>query len=444
MASKISAGLASQDSSPSLFLDYSFGFSRTSQVSCMPHVSTVSFQPGAALSWRQREASAPINTVDLSPDLRILLTSARLQLTSAQEERLQQLCEQILDWPKLIDLADRLLMLPLAYRHLRSLPANTVSAEHLSSMRQSCQARILRLIAMAAEQRRLVQQVLHPLNISYAFFKGPSLALRYYGELGLRQYRDLDVLVAPKDMATLVMALVDRGYVTQPQVLEGAALAFTCRYLAGEMKLLSPRGIVIELHPWLDRKGCIFPTSSLLAQAESFPTGEMGCRVLPTTALFVYICYHHSRHQWSRLHWLADLDALQRHPSFDLSAVQALAKQLGLQATVNAALSLYQVCGQAEPEAVDLVGLPERTMRDACLQSLVTGQERKTAQRSTVDFSFAWQVKYRYLWSLLTAYLRPTYSDYQALPLPRPLYPLYYLMRPLRAGWIVVRRRVWP
>lgn len=378
----------------------------------------------------------------LSPDLQLLITCARLELTSLQQEQVRGLCRQIADWSATMHLADRHLVLPLVYRHLRSLEPETISKSALSAMRQLHQNRLIHIMGMVAEQQRLVQQVFHPLGASYALVKGSSLALRYYGNLGLRQWRDIDVLIAPDRMFEIAQAMVDRGYRTYPEALGGRALKFACQHPAGETKLISPQGTVIELHPWLDRKGCIFPTQKVLALAEPLKMNGKVCQVLPTCLLFVYICYHHSRHQWSKLHWLADLDAFQRHPSFDLAATQTVAAELGLGSTVQAALALHQACGQPNPQAVVLHNQRDRTMRDACLHSLATGQELQTSLRPAVDFSFTWQVKLRYLFALTIAYLRPTYSDYKAWPLPSVLYPLYYLIRPMRAAGIVITRRV--
>lgn len=376
----------------------------------------------------------------IGPDLQLLISCARVELTLLQREHLHELCNQITNWPALIDLADRNLILPLVYRHLRSLTAEAVPVPVFSAMRGLCQQRVLRLMSMVAEQQCLVQQIFHPLNISYALVKGSSLAQRYYGELGLRQWRDIDVLVSPTRMFDIVQAMVNLGYRTQPEILLARELKFACQHPAGETKLISPRGTVIELHPWLDRKGCIFPTQKLLAQTEALDISGVTCQVLPTTALFVYICYHHSRHQWAKLHWLTDLDAFQRHPSFDLSAIQAMASRLGLTSTVEAAISLHKAFSFSDPQAVFLPYKYERTMRDACLMSIVKGEKIDTRKRLGVDFSFTWQVKIRYLCALTVAYLRPTYSDYKAWPLPPMLHPLYYLVRPIRMLGIVLSR----
>jgi hypothetical protein len=392
-------------------------------------------------------AAAQAREIDtrLTPELQLLLTCARLELTDAQKQRLTRLCGEIVDWSSLMNLAHHHLMLPLAYRHLRSLAPEVIPAPALATMRSLCQRRVIEIMTMAAEQQRLVTQVLQPLGIPYVLFKGPSLALRYYGQLGLRQARDVDMLIAPSHLLALSKTLLERGYRLDPghlterydQGLTPDDLGAACRYL-NVVTLISPNGVRLELHRLIDSHGYIFRTDDLLAKAENFDINGSPCQMLPTSELFVYICYHHSRHQWSRLHWLADLDAFQRHASFDLQAIQDVANQWGLWPTVASALALHQACSEAMPESAELYSAQAHSMRDACLQMLAAGPEnevRLMQNRPTPDFNFSWQIRFWYLCYLTFLHVHPTYADYKAWPLPLSMHSIYYVARPVRLIW---------
>jgi hypothetical protein len=409
---------------------------------------TLSIPDSTSIALRQAETGHT-----LSPELQLLLTCARLELTPPQQQRLRRLCGEITDWSALTRLADRHFILHLVYRHLRASASEAMPESVLAAMHPICQNRILRMIAIAGEQQRLVQRVLEPLGVPYALFKGPSLALRYYGELGLRQCSDIDVLIAPQYLVQVAEVLLAQGYTLDPgqlsdrygtQALTAQDLGAACRYL-NEVTMISPSGFCLELHRLIDSNGYLFRTDALLAKAESIQLNGVNCQVLPTTALFVYICYHHSRHQWSQLHWLVDLDAIQRHPSFDLEAVVAFAKRSGLGPTVAAALALHQTCAQAEPQLVPLANEQARSMRDACLYMLGASSAEQLAlmqNRSTPDFNFDWQIHLWYRCYLVVQQIRPTYADYKAWPLPLSLHLLYYLVRPVRLAWKQIAHQV--
>ena len=345
------------------------------------------------------------------------------------------LCQKIEDPSELIFLAQTHMILSLMYKHLSGLRMEESSPALMKALRTRCFASVGLTLRLGAEQQQLVSEVLQPLDVPYVLFKGPSLAVRYYGDLGLRQARDIDVLIKGTRLFEVVEALLERGYRLYPGMLADLFdepfanrqdIEAACRYL-NVITLVSPNGILLELHRFVDTMGHIFAPQMLLAMAEPLEFRGVSYQVLTTTALFVYICYHHSRHQWSRLHWLADLDALQRDPSFDLSAVRQLAARLGLTSVVNAALELHRACADSDPGAVDLTDPLARSMRDACLKNIASRDNLPASHRP--PDSTSWMARMRY-WAAI--YLRPSYTDYKVWPLPTPLQPVYYLSRPFR------------
>lgn len=385
---------------------------------------SLSLSPSARLAPAQ-QADSP-----LTSEVQLLLTCARLELTPSQQQRLHYLCGEVSDWPALMDQADRHLIVPLVYRHLKTVDSQSVPALALEQMHALCQNRVIRMMAMAAAQQRLVQQILQPLGVAYVLLKGPSLAQRYYGGLGLRQCRDIDILVDPARLLDVVDAFVAFGYqiISHENFKTRQDLEAGCRY-ESVVTVVSPDGFRVELHQRLDHRGHVFNPDYLLSKAEPFTVNGVLYQLLPTPALFVYICYHHSRHQWAHLHWLTDLDAFQRHSSFDRQAVETFATEVGLRATVRASLALHQACSSATPHRVILESQAEKSMRDACLRSLASKEQVKALHGRQADVFDAWYIWLRYL---VIVFSHPTYEDYKALPLPQTWQWIYYLIHPFR------------
>ncbi|PMR71875.1 hypothetical protein CR158_17820 [Halomonas heilongjiangensis] len=377
----------------------------------------------------------------LDPVLQLLLLLARLELDDAQSQAARALCQRITDWARVTHEARQRFILPVVYRHLRLLEAEGLSQDQWRDMKRDCLAVIQHNLFMSAAQRQLRDELLVPLGIPHLFFKGPSLAARYYDDPGLRFCRDIDVLVSPEQLVGLLQAAVDRGYTPyMPKGLgrDPGGLAFAAN-VHRVVSLLSPQGAPIEIHQQIDGSRMLYATGALLDDAEQHTLDGTPMAVMPTAELFVYACLHHTRHHWSHLHWLMDIDAIQRHASFDPEAVKACAMRRRLGTTLEASLELYRVLSTPGPWDEATISRNGRDLLGACLTALQGGWEEEMALRKTrmsKDFAFAWQASRRHRlhgrMQGILKFLLPTYADYHRWPLPRRWQWVYRLSRPIR------------
>lgn len=377
----------------------------------------------------------------LDSTLRLLVLLARLELSVPQQQHAMALCARIDDWTEVTRQAKQQFVLPLVYRHLRHLSPPSLSSQDAAQMRSQCLSILQHNLHLAAEQQRLVRELLDPLKIPHLFFKGPSLAARYYDDPAIRFCRDIDLLVPCDRVADLLEAALQHDYqALDPKQLtpDRSSLDFAVR-IQPVITITSPRGIKIEVHRQPDKTGRLYQTDALLEDRTPLPLGDAVIWTMPTSELFVYICLHHTRHYWSHLHWLVDLDAIQRHSDFDLGEVYARAKKRNLTSTVKASMELYHALAQPEPSLAQGLGENGRILLNACLATLQGGHDAEWAlrhTRPTPDFAFAWQTTTSYLMAYRIRRpvmpLMPTYTDYHFLPLPPRWQWLYYAVRPCR------------
>lgn len=404
--------------------------------------------------------SASAADAALSPALHLLLACSRAHPDAAEIiTRLARVPEPA----RLTALARHHLILPLVYARLKAafatLPAgDPPTPGWLTEMAAESRKAAMTNLLQQAELEQLARQHLTPRGIGYVVVKGLSLAARYYPDISLRQSRDIDLLVEPARLHPLVEDLLAHGYrlLAAPQVRSARDLRAYCR-MNGEINMVSPRGVPVQVHQLLDFSGCQFrvPAGELIARAETCAHGARAYPVMGTTDLFVYICHHHGRHQWSRLHWLADLDALQSHRDFDLAAVNRRARQLGLAPVVQAALALHGLLFRATALPAGAPAFARGVVAD-CLHFLREDspppeQLRDQERRSGSGIARAWTRHFTYNWRSNTAwrsracYLlsvwKPTYADYLFLPLPLALHGLYAPLRPLRWSVEIIRGR---
>lgn len=386
-----------------------------------------------------------IAPTQLDPCLRLLLLLARLHLSEEQSRAALALCEGIDDWEVFTRRAQERFILPLVYRHLRRLAPPSLPEEQLELMKLHSLNVLQHNLNVTAALRDLVKELLHPLELQHVFFKGPTLAGRYYDEPAMRFCQDIDVLIPHERMAELLGAALKSGYTPlDPEALsdDSTSLAFVAR-VQKVVTLVSPRRVAIEFHQRIDNIGSIYDSRQVLALAEPMRMANNYFSVMPTAELFVYICWHHTKHYWSHLHWLVDLDAIQRHPTFDLDAVLACAERRNLRATVEASLELFNALatpGLWREEALSEHGREMLAMSLKAMQGDHQVELAMRRQKVTPDFSFSWQARpaQSLRWKLLgwTRLFRPSYADYQSWPLPPAWQWLYRVTRPFRESYV--------
>lgn len=377
----------------------------------------------------------------LSPVHQLLVLLARLQLSASQRRVALNLCSRIDDWSNVTEQSSRRFLLPLVYRHLRCLDPPGVRPESLSLMRQKSIGVVQHSLRVSSVQQHLIKELLAPLNVPYLFFKGPTLAVRYYGDPGLRFCRDIDLLIPSGKIVPFLEGAFQCGYrLYKPEGIKlgSESLSFAVTVFP-VITLMSPQGIPVEVHRRIDKAASLYDTEDLIGKAEPFVIENRVLPMMPTNELFVYLCFHHTRHRWSHLHWLSDIDAIQHSPDFDLEKVYADAAHRGLTATVEAALAMYRACSEIGSSREIMLGAHEKELLVSCITNLQGDRCVELAQRRgncTADFAFTWQVSKIRRWTYRLRewadMCRPTYADYRSLPLPPRWRWLYWLTRPFR------------
>src|SRR5688572_19708204 len=115
--------------------------------------------------------------------------------------------DHVRDWESVLDIALRHRVLPRVWRNAAALiPQPYAQRMHEHALRNTQSA--LQNIQRTIETVQLLEQ--H--GIASIVLKGPLLAQRLYGDLGLRMCSDVDLLVRPEDSLRAARLLSDSGY----------------------------------------------------------------------------------------------------------------------------------------------------------------------------------------------------------------------------------------
>jgi hypothetical protein len=287
--------------------------------------------------------------------------AALLQCAAAHPDlsKLSALLHEV-SWPALMTLAAAHGVTSRLASAVTRLQENLVSQEFAHKLRQLQRAQVLSTLQMTAELFRLVDQF-RDAGLDIVLVKGPSLALRAYGDTGAREYGDLDFLVRQQDILRATELMISAGYKPEIAVESLSPQRIPGQYLF--VRIAAP--LLVELHT--ERTMRYFP---LGLPIEKFFTRRQYVSVdgqqIPTLAIedeLLLICIHGSKHLWERLSLVADVAAfLTRQTSLNWEHAFATARAVGAERMLHTGLLLASsLLGAALPQNVQAMLQSDRS-----------------------------------------------------------------------------------
>ncbi len=372
----------------------------------------------------------------------MLLASALIPLQKPEIENLQGFCCPSLDWAAFIALAARHHLIPTVYRNLSTHCAAAVPASDLAELKSQAGLQRQRVLQLLAELARLSPSFARA-GVPLCVLKGPLLAQRLFGDIGLRSSTDLDVLVPVEMLAQAGELLLAHG--CQPVF---PVRPFTPRQWQVYQQdwynttyHLPTAQLTIELHWTIASPNLVPPGAArqMLSRIQALPRGDGGLFTLAEQDLPVYLLIHGSKHNWVRLKWLVDFVAWMRQAgSQDTQALAASMHALGLSRSLGQGFLLaHWLFGEPLPgwfHALDANDPHIRRLARGSVKALMNPDYRGQVEGRFLRFRETFYLMglkkgLRYKWATLEKFwVRP--EDWQDLPLPDSLFFLYPLLRP--------------
>jgi len=370
----------------------------------------------------------------------LLLYCARLRLAPNDRERLRALASSGLNWDEVLQETRRQSIIPFLYHHLQGQCVDLVPPKLLDTLRDEYVRVAAASMALAAELCAITK-LLEGQGVASLPYKGPVLALQAYGDIALRTFTDLDLLVRRCDVSTAREILGSRGYSPIDELTlaqERAILRFE-----HNLPLVNSTGdIVVELHWSVAPAAFTFPIrmEGLWERAAPMSLGGQSTRGICVDDLILLLSVHGARHAWSAIEWISGIAELIRQPgNVRWDRVIRDAEQLHVARIVRLGVALANNLLDAPIPA------PVRRWIDHDLRiprlvawvaaRLFTPTDRDSATHQWAVFQFEMAVKDGAREQMRDGFRRvmyPAANDWAAAGLPDALFPLYYLIRPGR------------
>lgn len=287
----------------------------------------------------------------------------------------------------------------------------------------------------AAEQLGRIADALATRGLRVAAFKGAALAAVLHGDLAAREYNDIDLIVAAADVDVAEDVLEIFGY----RNIQGDR-RFRRVFLAHQRQYAFTHAdqATIDLHWAFTADHVPFPLAAeeIWAALEEVTIGHHRVATVGGADLALLLAGHGTKEGWRSLGWICDFALLlDRRRELDWSAIHRRAGARGCGDCVLLACAMAErLLGVVAPDAL-AAQIGENARVDALASTLVADL-RQDLPESGTRHNLADLDLCDSRWTRLTASLRigltPTVSDYHALPLPPPLWPLYRVTRPFR------------
>jgi hypothetical protein len=357
--------------------------------------------------------------VTLRPEAELLLACARVTPDPGARGPIARLAG-LADWDAFMALAARHGLQQLAYEHLAT--AGDVVPKPVMVRLWSWRERLVRQNRLMAAELAGLLTVLAREGIDAIPYKGPALAEELYGDVGLRQFGDLDILLAPADVLRAKALLEARGYASDFPLTPATEQAFL--HAAAQYHLAmtrEDRSVVVELHWRIDPDIAIEP-------------GDRSARAFSPDELLLVLLIHGSKHRWSSLGWVVDVAEALRRGNLDWASIAARARSLRCERRVALGLLLANRLLQA-PVPADVLARYAALPGIEALCGELGGSllEIDPGERGAFDMLRdnlgLYDTPGQRMKHLLDTLWSPSLVEWTRWPLPRALHILYPALR---------------
>lgn len=243
-----------------------------------------------------------------------------------------------LNWNVTLELATAHGVLNLLAARLKETGFPAIPAAAREELQNRTRAKNLFTLSLTAELFRILDEF-RQAGVTAIPVKGPVVSLFAYGDPGMRNYTDLDLLVRQEEIlpaSGLMSKLQFEAQVPEQAIRAGK--------IPGEYQFTRPgTQVIVELHTENTLRYYPQPVrfADMFARQRRILLDGKEIPVLRLEDEFLFDCIHGTKDFWERLMWAADIAAMvARHPELDWAMARQAAKDVGAERMLYVALAL--------------------------------------------------------------------------------------------------------
>src|SRR3954453_20144544 len=271
-----------------------------------------------------------VDALRLRPELRLLLACARSGSEQEKEVALQRLLADGIDWTLFAQTAVAQGFAGFAANTLLRLTPDSIPDDILGAFHAIVDETGRGNRALFDELARVLE-TLKSNGVEAIPFKGPILAIQAYGDLGLREFGDLDFLIRDTDVEDTITILDSLGY-RRNRELTATQFAFIHRLQGQEIIFGESSGIAVEPHTRLIplKMALDIDYDGLWRRARRISLNGHTLLTLAPEDDLLLLAIHGGKEMWWKLKWACDFAAfVGSHSDLDWTALCRRARSQG-------------------------------------------------------------------------------------------------------------------
>jgi len=264
-----------------------------------------------------------------SPEWRMLVATARLELDDDSKSEIIQVAGLDIDWGMLIHQSAVHGTAGLMLRHLSALsPQVAVPDEAINELRTLYLKITVSSLRQMAQFKKVASKA-GEAGVEMIVLKGAVLAESLYGDVGLRPMSDVDLLIREADWLKVCEVLKLYKYSAHGQDFNSLPPRLTKYDIQTHLQFLSPVETCLEYQFDLFTLGIgMLDMPGVWKRSREAEVGGVKVRVLGTEDQLLHLVIHANRHGCSRLKWLVDIaESLRQSTEVDWELFVEIARR---------------------------------------------------------------------------------------------------------------------
>jgi len=374
-----------------------------------------------------------------TPQMNTVMECLRAFLPSWDDTCLRTALETEQDWAAVDEIASLHNVAPIVSSMILRHGSGFVPAEVLERSKDSLK-RVVRTNLLWLQEWQQLLRTLEEAAIPVISFKGPALALMAYGDLGLREFHDLDLLVHPRDVPRAKDILTQAGYGLWSPLRTNSRKALLLSKNRQLRFTNSSRRTCVDLHWGLLHEMYSFQLDIDLVfrAAHKKQCEETEFLSLSAEYLLLYLCAHGTKECWPDLRTLCDVAVfIHSKCELDWDCCFRLSRKNKCDTLLRHALLLCEeIWPSLLPDDVRIRCVQDREALDISLIARRflfveqgTGPGHLQMMRYHLSFAKSWRDRWKLIFIRV---FTPAEPDWKRVRLPASLSALYYFVRPAR------------
>jgi len=379
-------------------------------------------------------------------ELWIILASA-----SGNIDKTQNLLQKPVNWDVLLQMALHHRVYSLVYETFNQLNNHGIHESTIGYLKRKYEVNAIQGLYLTGETVRMVK-CLESQGIHAVVLKGPPLALRLYGDVAIRPYQDIDILVPPDELVKAQGILEKEGYceIDNPypkHIFTPGQSMIIKRSLSQKFHVNywhNTKNVNIELH-WRYGKSIHelpFPNESSINRIEiaGYPLP-----VLCDEDWLIYLILHGAGHAWFRLRWLVDIARFAQQEGINWEKTVNMAKSVGIQTLLHQSLILAnRLLDIPIPANLKTIVDSDRAawrLSQLAIKVCIAIAEYEIWGSNGLGVSYwqsiynfyarrEWKKRFYFVLKNLQKLFSPSVYDFMDISLPDRLLGLYYVLHP--------------